>query len=95
VDIPKDIACQASVTLKARDDRASAQQAPVQPPAVSPRTGAPTAVRFDTYNATLTKIADKSGELFVAVDKTAWDAQYAPKQPSKPEAARQASAAGR
>jgi len=76
INVPKDIACRASAPLN--------KAANVRPntPAVGMK------VPSDTYTAVLTELKDKSGELFVGIDKAAWDAQHGPRKSPKKVASR-------
>ncbi len=89
--VPTGITCRSSAAIKGPE--MTAQQQPQQPPTLEsiasgkkrPASNAkkpaakPGQPIMEVYKAVLTKPEQKSGELFVAVDKAAWDKMFPPK----------------
>jgi hypothetical protein len=89
VSAPEGITCRGSTPLKAEpasEQAPAAQAAAVQPPP-SARAGAPAGPAMTIYKAVLSEAKQKSGELFIALDKAAWDKQFPPAKPEVPKGA--------
>ena len=70
--LPAGVACKASVTLSSPTAAPAAAAAPF---------GSAKPVAYVAYAATITEPADKTGELFIGLDKAAWDRQFAAPKP--------------
>jgi len=81
---PKGVTCLASFpTRETRDVKPAAASASVAAAATAPRGFA----RLNMYEATLTTTQEKTGELFVGIDKAGWDALF-PGTAKQPAAAK-------
>jgi hypothetical protein len=92
LQVPKGIACKASAAIQRTDEK------PVKPGLAANDDEGPVPVsppparevyRADIYQVTLAEPSEKSGELFVGIDKAAWDRTFPPAKP-KPAPAQQA-----
>ncbi|MCR4414443.1 MAG: hypothetical protein NUV77_18650 [Thermoguttaceae bacterium] len=72
VRVPKGLACRASVGMQKSDVVGGPSFNEARYP------GGTAKVEAGAYQTTLDKPAEKTGELFVAVDKAAWDARFQP-----------------
>jgi len=89
VRVPKGLACKASVPLNRAGEIAPGKG----PNTASP--GTPAAPRMELYTTTLGERKDKSGELFIGLDKAGWDEQAAAALKKAAEEAKKAAEAAR
>ena len=78
VRVPKGVCCGASAAIKKTGEQVAA------PASVLAEEGANTLVfqvPLDVYEATLTRPEEKRGELFIGLDKAAWEAAFRPVTP--------------
>ena len=78
VRVPKGVRCGASAAIKTTGEQVAA------PASVLAEEGANTLVfqvPLDVYEATLTRPEEKRGELFIGLDKAAWEAAFRPVTP--------------
>ena len=89
VYVPEGIACKASAAIEKEDNRNESQvQQVAQQPAANAAPGRRVEPVMEVYKVTLQERQEKQGELFIAIDKTAWDKAFPPSKP-KPIAQRQ------
>jgi hypothetical protein len=72
VRVPKGLACRASVAVR------KSEVVGFPAPEGAHYEVGPAKVEVELYQATLDKPAEKHGELFIALDKAAWDARFRP-----------------
>jgi hypothetical protein len=68
VRVPKGLDCRASVAMRPGGGNTSAE-----------RPAAPLGTEMETYQTTLTENHEKTGEMFVAVGRAAWDRHFVPR----------------
>jgi hypothetical protein len=80
VRVPKGVPCGASAAIKKTGEQAAAESALSKIKPFSNDIAFPAAL--DVYEVTLTRPEEKRGELFIGLDKTAWEAGFQPMKPN-------------